>query len=301
MRTVTDGNCVFVRTPLASCEVAEKRLRSCTWPLPRPESSAGKPESTDADVNPEEEDDEEESTSSVAINASGTLSNTSITGEDQNSPNGVAEGINTISAGQENAGSLLSSQSPATTGSRMSSNGLGSQQLRKSSSCRTAWGNLSYADLITKAIESMPDKRLTLSQIFDWMVGCVPYFKDKEDSNSSAARLESRIKTKTRNICGCWSVSVCDRKDGELCLGRTKPEETLVEETLVEVRSGPDVQIGRLTWNWRCGMNRQLKASEKVFVDTDSRTVAMGSAAAATLDVRQALLGDLPSCGTRQH
>lgn len=32
-------------------------------------------------------------------------------------------------------------------------------------------------------------------------------------------------------------------KDGELCLGRAKPG-----ETLVEARSGPDVQIGRPTW-----------------------------------------------------
>ena len=34
-----------------------------------------------------------------------------------------------------------------------------------------------------------------------------------------------------------------DTKDGELCLSRMKPE-----ETLVEVRSGSDVQIDRLTW-----------------------------------------------------
>ncbi|CAM9903285.1 unnamed protein product [Bubo scandiacus] len=54
------------------------------------------------------------------------------------------------------------------------------------SSRRNAWGNLSYADLITRAIESSPEKRLTLSQIYDWMVRCVPYFKDKGDSNSSA-------------------------------------------------------------------------------------------------------------------
>lgn len=45
---------------------------------------------------------------------------------------------------------------------------------------------MSYADLITKAIESTQDKRLTLSQIYDWMVKNVPYFKDKGDSNSSA-------------------------------------------------------------------------------------------------------------------
>ncbi|KAK7899164.1 hypothetical protein WMY93_020017 [Mugilogobius chulae] len=61
------------------------------------------------------------------------------------------------------------------------------QQLRKAkSSRRNAWGNLSYADLITRAIESTPEKRLTLSQIYDWMVRFVPYFKDKGDSNSSA-------------------------------------------------------------------------------------------------------------------
>ncbi|KAJ8664324.1 hypothetical protein QAD02_005986 [Eretmocerus hayati] len=57
---------------------------------------------------------------------------------------------------------------------------------KKNSSRRNAWGNLSYADLITQAITSAPDKRLTLSQIYEWMVQNVPYFKDKGDSNSSA-------------------------------------------------------------------------------------------------------------------
>ncbi|XP_075971807.1 forkhead box protein O-like isoform X2 [Anticarsia gemmatalis] len=57
---------------------------------------------------------------------------------------------------------------------------------KKNSSRRNAWGNLSYADLITQAITSAPDNRLTLSQIYEWMVQNVPYFKDKGDSNSSA-------------------------------------------------------------------------------------------------------------------
>ncbi len=57
---------------------------------------------------------------------------------------------------------------------------------KKSTSRRNAWGNMSYADLITQAIQSSVDKRLTLSQIYDWMVTNVPYFKDKGDSNSSA-------------------------------------------------------------------------------------------------------------------
>lgn len=57
---------------------------------------------------------------------------------------------------------------------------------QKTTSRRNAWGNLSYADLITKAIQSSPELRLTLSQIYDWMVQNVAYFKDKGDSTSSA-------------------------------------------------------------------------------------------------------------------
>lgn len=57
---------------------------------------------------------------------------------------------------------------------------------KKNSSRRNAWGNLSYADLITQAINSNAERRLTLSQIYEWMVQNVAYFKDKGDSNSSA-------------------------------------------------------------------------------------------------------------------
>ena len=64
---------------------------------------------------------------------------------------------------------------------------------KKNSSRRNAWGNLSYADLITKAITSAADNRLTLSQIYEWMVQNVPYFKDKGDSNSSAGWKVSSI------------------------------------------------------------------------------------------------------------
>uniref|UniRef100_A0AB38ZLB7 Forkhead box protein O n=1 Tax=Amblyseius orientalis TaxID=911335 RepID=A0AB38ZLB7_9ACAR len=73
----------------------------------------------------------------------------------------------------------------ATGGSSPPQNG-GSMPPKKNSSRRNAWGNMSYADLITQAITSAPDKRLTLSQIYDWMVQNVSYFKDKGDSNSSA-------------------------------------------------------------------------------------------------------------------
>ena len=160
----------------------QKRPRSCTWPLP--ESIATKPEATDTDIIPEEEDDEEDIAMTINTNGS------SMVGEDQGSPGLVTDGLHTT-ASQESEGSPLPSLSSGGEGSGKST-GLvsapGSQQQtpRKSSSRRNAWGNLSYADLITKAIESVPDKRLTLSQIYDWMVRSVPYFKDKGDSNSSA-------------------------------------------------------------------------------------------------------------------
>ena len=50
---------------------------------------------------------------------------------------------------------------------------------------RNAWGNLSYADLITQAIKSSPDQRLTLSQIYDWLITNITHFREKSDNVSS--------------------------------------------------------------------------------------------------------------------
>ncbi|XP_048831323.1 forkhead box protein O3a [Brienomyrus brachyistius] len=152
----------------------QKRPRSCTWPLPRPESNGNKSELTDADIIPEEVDDGEDAAGSASHDAS-------IATEDRSS----SGGINGAPAGGDRADSRLNSQSLAAVDNSSNNDSPRPQQPRKS--CRrNAWGNLSYADLITTAIESSPDKRLTLSQIYDWMVRCVPYFKDKGDSNSSA-------------------------------------------------------------------------------------------------------------------
>lgn len=51
---------------------------------------------------------------------------------------------------------------------------------------RNAWGNVSYADLITRAIVSTPQQRATLTQIYDWLIENVPYFRQKSDKASSA-------------------------------------------------------------------------------------------------------------------
>ncbi|KAI6182562.1 (pine wood nematode) hypothetical protein [Aphelenchoides bicaudatus] len=61
-----------------------------------------------------------------------------------------------------------------------------SESAKRSQTRRNAWGNMSYADLITQAILSSPEQRLTLSQVYEYMVANVPYFSNKGDSNSSA-------------------------------------------------------------------------------------------------------------------
>ena len=58
---------------------------------------------------------------------------------------------------------------------------------------KNSWGNLSYAELITRAIESSLEQRLTLSQIYDWIVKYVPYFKEKYDRTSSAGWKVTKI------------------------------------------------------------------------------------------------------------
>lgn len=154
----------------------QKRPRSCTWPLPRPESGAGKTGTNDTDVIPEEEDDEGGSTEKASVGVK--AREPSSGGSSASQPVEVQRGHSKEEAAD---GSPSSAQTPAAA-----PGGSASQQLRKSSARRNAWGNYSYADLITQAIESSPEKRLTLSQIYDWMVRSVPYFKDKGDSNSSA-------------------------------------------------------------------------------------------------------------------
>jgi hypothetical protein len=63
---------------------------------------------------------------------------------------------------------------------------LGLTKKNGSGTRKNAWGNLSYAELISKAIITNADQRLTLSEIYDWMIKYVPFFRNKVDRTSSA-------------------------------------------------------------------------------------------------------------------
>jgi len=124
------------------------RARSNTWPLPRPEAS---------------DEAATEAANAAAANAAAAAANNNVGGAFGQPPKMFAPPPSGVDA----LGHVLGAA-------------------KKNSSRRNAWGNMSYADLITQAIQSAPENRLTLSQIYDWMVQNVPYFKDKGDSNSSA-------------------------------------------------------------------------------------------------------------------
>lgn len=172
------------------------RPRSCTWPLPRPEFNP----SSSAHSSPAPSLQPEPAAGNVDF-----LSNLSLLEESEDFDPAEALGVcgdfpcqdirqlqppvpqQQQQHPQQQAGTLCAPSVPSALSPASSPSPLGAQQPRKSSSSRrNAWGNLSYADLISQAIESSPEKRLTLSQIYDWMVKSVPYFKDKGDSNSSA-------------------------------------------------------------------------------------------------------------------
>ncbi|KAM4860249.1 forkhead box protein O1 [Thomomys bottae] len=187
------------------------RPRSCTWPLPRPEFSqsnsatsspapsggaaanpdapVGLPSASAAAVSPdfmsnlsllEESEDFPQAPGSVAaaVAAAAAVASGGLCGDFQ----GPEAGCLHPAPPQPPPPGPLPQHPPVPP----AAGPLAGQPRKSSSSRRNAWGNLSYADLITKAIESSAEKRLTLSQIYEWMVKSVPYFKDKGDSNSSA-------------------------------------------------------------------------------------------------------------------
>lgn len=134
-----------------------QRARSNTWPLPRPDAEDGGAQM--AEGSPPQLLD-------IVADVGGNVGG-----------NGGSDGA---------VGGVPSSGSGLHPPQQQQGGGMVSGPVKKTSSRRNAWGNQSYADLITQAISSVPEQRLTLSQIYEWMVQNVPYFKDKGDSNSSA-------------------------------------------------------------------------------------------------------------------
>ncbi|KAG8452778.1 hypothetical protein GDO86_004536 [Hymenochirus boettgeri] len=157
------------------------RPRSCTWPLPRPDFNPGS--SANSSPAPSLQPDH------PAPGNVDFMSNLSLLEESEDLDPAVCADFSCHlqhTLPQHSLPQAGPLHPPPSVPPALSPSSSTQQPRKSSSSRRNAWGNLSYADLISQAIESSPEKRLTLSQIYDWMVKSVPYFKDKGDSNSSA-------------------------------------------------------------------------------------------------------------------
>ncbi|XP_066521965.1 forkhead box protein O1-A [Hoplias malabaricus] len=174
------------------------RPRSCTWPLPRPEIPNAADSGTCSPASSGQREAAVSAGHTDLVSGLGLLEE----GEDYEEEKGLdfdcihqqqqqqqqalQQGSSPQQLQQSSSPQLAQLQQGSSPQQHVALLSSVSAQRKSSSSRRNAWGNMSYADLITKAIESSPEKRLTLSQIYDWMVKSVPYFKDKGDSNSSA-------------------------------------------------------------------------------------------------------------------
>ncbi|KAK6726077.1 hypothetical protein RB195_004408 [Necator americanus] len=158
------------------------RDRCNTWPMRRPQLDVNAQTSPLIHEQIPEEDGE---LYDSAENLNGRLGATSAASSAAllHSP----DGNNTFSPSSCNMSSpVMNDQITPTGATDAGDSGTNAGASKKSTTRRNAWGNLSYADLITQAILQSPEKRLTLSQVYEWMVQNVPYFRDKGDSNSSA-------------------------------------------------------------------------------------------------------------------
>ncbi|XP_022130763.2 forkhead box protein O isoform X1 [Pieris rapae] len=177
---------------------------------------------------------------------------------------------------------------------------------KKNSSRRNAWGNLSYADLITQAITSSQDKRLTLSQIYEWMVQNVPYFKDKGDSNSSAGWKNSirhnlslhnrfmRVQNEGTGKSSWWMINP-DAKPGKSVRRRALSMETSkAEKRRGRVKKKPESLRNGMTADTTPSPSSSISESHDIFPDSP---VPSSTSFQLSPDFRQRASSNASSCG----
>lgn len=176
---------------------------------------------------------------------------------------------------------------------------------KKNSSRRNAWGNLSYADLITQAITSSQDNRLTLSQIYEWMVQNVPYFKDKGDSNSSAGWKNSirhnlslhnrfmRVQNEGTGKSSWWMINP-DAKPGKAMRRRTSSMETSkAEKRRGRIKKKPDALKNGVAADTTPSPSSSISESLDIFPNSPMHSNSFQ----LSPDFRQRASSNASSCG----
>ncbi len=60
------------------------------------------------------------------------------------------------------------------------------ENVKSGSNSGNPWGKGSYSDLITMALMSSPERKMTLDEIYRWISVNIPYFRNKGDEISSS-------------------------------------------------------------------------------------------------------------------
>ena len=60
------------------------------------------------------------------------------------------------------------------------------EDVKKGSNSSNPWGKGSYSDLITRALMSSPERKMTLDEIYRWITVNIPYFRNKGEEISSS-------------------------------------------------------------------------------------------------------------------
>uniref|UniRef100_A0AAU7YTS5 Forkhead box protein O n=1 Tax=Cacopsylla chinensis TaxID=471117 RepID=A0AAU7YTS5_9HEMI len=141
----------------------------------------------------------------------------------------------------------------------------GLAQLKKTAtSRRNAWGSSSYADLISQAITSSPEQRLTLSQIYDWMIQNVPYFKDKGDSNSrhnlSLHNRFMRVQNEGTGKSSWWMINP-DAKPGKSSVSESL--DIFPEDSPIHFQLSPDYRQRASSNASSCGRLSPIPSQER--------------------------------------
>ncbi|VDM70223.1 unnamed protein product [Strongylus vulgaris] len=72
------------------------------------------------------------------------------------------------------------------------------------------WGEDSYSDIIAKALESAPDGRLKLNEIYQWFSDNIPYFRERSSQEEAAGwKVCDSVFDLVLVFCGCHNRFFC--------------------------------------------------------------------------------------------
>ena len=97
--------------------------------------------------------------------------------------------LSSLTTSESNPPAVIPSHSSVMTGYSKQPTGKNQaeeEDIKKGNNSSNPWGKGSYSDLITMALMSSPERKMTLDEIYRWIAMNIPYFRNKGDEISSS-------------------------------------------------------------------------------------------------------------------